>query len=94
MKFSSILTAACVSGVSAFVPSKRFAPLLSNIRLFSEVATEAPHQVFIGNLPFDVTKEYLEGVISEHSSTHQQVRLIMNKGTGQSKGTLRRYLYY
>lgn len=83
MRFSSILVAASFGAVSAF---RAVTPMRMFTRLFSEVSTDEPHQVFIGNLPFDVSKESLESIVQEHTKTFKSIRLIINKENGLSRG--------
>ena len=61
-------------------------------RLFSTDVSSAPtensnsHQVYIGNLPYDIQKETLESLVKQRTSSFQQVRVPINRETGLSRG--------
>lgn len=66
-------------------------PFLSTRLLSTEIGnapTESSnlHQVYVGNLPFDVAKETLESLIRQRTNSFQSMRLIMNRETGLSRG--------
>lgn len=63
---------------------RRHSPLF-----MSEMATEETpvHQVFIGNLPFEVSEDDLNNLVTEKAgATFKQVRLIKDRATGRSRG--------
>ena len=61
-------------------------------RLFSTDVSSAStensnlYQVYIGNLPYDIQRETLESLVKQRTNSFQQIRMIMNRETGQSRG--------